>query len=310
MNKDTFEHLSGHFDAADVGLGWLTGVTLLTVPQALSMRPHRHPHMEAIFCLRGEFTYEIRGRKPVTVGAGMGIVIPANTIHALASSTERPGERIGLHLAKRMDRERDFAIFTPDDFALFRRTLEAMSARPFRLGPALTAAVRQLAGYLKRPVGGITSPERGFVRILCCSILYHTADTLSRPLATVEPQLMDEAVRYLEAHYAEQTRVADLVRHVGYSRARLFELFRKHTGLTPNNYLVRLRVRKAEELLKTTRMPVALVGACVGFIDGAYFGAVFRRYAGMSPAACRRQAKTSAGESARTRNAHTQDSGS
>ena len=282
MTRDSFEHLSGKLSDNEIGLGWLTGVTLLSVPMALSMRPHRHPHQEAIFCLRGEFTYEIEGFAPVTIRAGMGLVIPARTLHSLTSCTERPGERLGLHIARQMAPKRAFAIFTPSDFQDFQRTLGRSVAQPFRLDPALSAAVAQLSSYLKRGTK-LTSPERGIVRIICCTILYHMVDTLSRPLVALTPQLMNEAVNYMERNYAKTFRIDDLVRHMGYSRARLFDLFRKHTGLTPNNYLTRLRIRKAEDLLKTTDLPIARIGSSVGFPDCSYFSAVFKRYTGQTP---------------------------
>ena len=216
MKRDKgFENLSGQMSSAEIGLGWLDGMTLRTSTRAVSVRPHRHQHMEVILCLRGELSYEIDDRPPVSLGADMGLVINARTRHALRNNAESPGERIGLHLLRTMSPHRDFAVFRAKDYADFQRILSAAASRPFRLSPQLKSDARKLAGFLKRPADGISSAERGLVRILCCSILYNLVQTLSGPQPAANgPQPMDEAVRYLEKRYAQPFDVGDLVRRL------------------------------------------------------------------------------------------------
>ncbi len=283
MQNDVSLPVSERFDSPDIGLGWLSGVTFLTSSTAVSTVPHRHSHMELIFCLKGEFAYEISGRSAVTLRAGMGIVIPKKTFHSLRLDTGAPGERLGLHIAQRMSPHPEYAVFSPSDFTSFRKTLETRAATPFRLGAALLEDVKQLRHFIARGPRGILPHERGLLRILCCAILYHAVDTLSRPLVAPQPQLMDEAVRWLESHCGENIRMADLIRHMGYSRARFFTLFKAHTGLSPNDFLVRTRIRKAEQLLAETDEPVSRIAAAVGIPDASYFGSVFKRYTGRAP---------------------------
>jgi len=81
------------------------------------------------------------------------------------------------------------------------------------------------------------------------------------------------------------------VRYVGFSRARMFDLFKAQTGLTPNDYLQRLRVEKAQELLRQTTLSVTEIGLETGFSSGQYFSTVFARYAGVSPTDFRKGVK-------------------
>lgn len=74
-----------------------------------------------------------------------------------------------------------------------------------------------------------------------------------------------------------------LVLHMGYGRTQLFHLFKKHTGLSPNEYLVRFRIKKAKEMLSTTHHPVASVAKAVGFTSASYFRSVFLKYEGRRP---------------------------
>jgi len=285
--KCEFEHLSGQLTAQEIGLGWLDGLTLRKASMAVSMKPHWHRHVEVIFCLRGELTYEIDGFDPITLGADMGIAIPARRVHALKNNSESPSERLGLHVLGKMNPNREYAIFSNEDYREFLNILSSAVAQPFRLSPSLKTAARELADFMQRPPETIRSSERSLIRILCCSILYNLIRSLSTPQGTAHPQLMDEAVRYLQTHYAEPFRAEALVRHMGYSRASLFAQFKRHTGLSPNDFLVRFRIEKARELLNDESLSITKVAAATGFSSPEYFSAVFRRYVGKTPSAYR-----------------------
>ena len=74
-----------------------------------------------------------------------------------------------------------------------------------------------------------------------------------------------------------------LVLHMGYGRTQLFHLFKQHTGLSPNEYLVRFRIKKARALLENTNMPLAAVATATGFSSTSYFSRVFLKYEGRKP---------------------------
>ena len=289
MKRDKgFENLSGQMSSDEIGIGWLNGMTLRTSNRATLVRPHLHQHMEVILCLRGELSYEIGDRPPVSLGADKGLIINAHTQHALRHNAESPGERIGLHLLRTTSSHHDFAVFKAKDYADFYRILSAAASHPFRLSSQLKSDARKLAEFLKRPTDSISSSERSFIRILCCSILYHLVQTLSGPQpAANDPQPMDEAVRFLEERYANPFDVKELIRRMGYSRASLYTLFKRHTGLTPNDYLIRLRVEKAKLLLESSDQSITDISTATGFSSSEYFSAVFRRYVGQTPSGYR-----------------------
>ena len=284
MAISSYEHLSGRLGSSTIGLGWLDGVTVLESVKAVSTRPHAHPHTEVIFGLKGKFTYRIDTVGEVTLGAGMGLVIPSRVRHALLDDVDTPGKRLGFHLLRRMASSRRFAVFSSADYDGFRKTLLAKAYLPFKLPSCLITSIKRLAGFINPGAAAPPSPEQGLVRILCCSILYETVATLSGPTMPVRPQLMEEAVKFLEDHHAERIRIADLVRHIGYGRARLFELFKRHTGLAPNDYLLRFRIRKAQALLAETSLPVHEIARSVGVTSPGYFSVLFKRQTGHAPA--------------------------
>ncbi|MBP3394479.1 MAG: helix-turn-helix transcriptional regulator, partial [Lentisphaeria bacterium] len=60
------------------------------------------------------------------------------------------------------------------------------------------------------------------------------------------------------------------------------------TGFSPMDYLLNLRLAKAEELLRTTSLPLTDISAKCGFYDSNYFGMQFRKRYDITPHRFRR----------------------
>jgi len=120
------------------------------------------------------------------------------------------------------------------------------------------------------------------LRALVCAVVLEASRQMS-----VQPggpkEIVAAGVEYLRQHCAEPVRIPDLVQHLGFSRARVFQLFKSELGLTPNDCLQRMRIEKAMELLKDPHRTITEVALAAGFNSGQYFSTVFRRYTGDSP---------------------------
>jgi AraC-like DNA-binding protein len=92
---------------------------------------------------------------------------------------------------------------------------------------------------------------------------------------------------YLQRSCDRGPSMTETARAVGCSRARLFRIFQQSTGMTPNDYLQRLRVSRAGELLAGTSRPITEIAIACGFSSSQYFSNVFRKYLGQTPTAFR-----------------------
>lgn len=64
----------------------------------------------------------------------------------------------------------------------------------------------------------------------------------------------------------------------------LSRLFKHETGDTPMNYLIRVRMRRAGELLRTQKhTSIQDVARCVGYEDAYHFSKAFKKHYGMPP---------------------------
>jgi len=87
----------------------------------------------------------------------------------------------------------------------------------------------------------------------------------------------------LENGFSRNWKLAELLEIAHMSSSTLMRVFRKATGQTPIEYLVRLRIQKSAELLRNTDFSVTDIAMQVGFNDSNYFTRQFRSALGESP---------------------------
>ncbi|MFZ2277416.1 MAG: helix-turn-helix transcriptional regulator, partial [Prosthecobacter sp.] len=110
--------------------------------------------------------------------------------------------------------------------------------------------------------------------------------------ATQKADPLQRAVAHLAFRMQCPLRLTEVAEQVAFTSAgNLSRLFRKHHGMSFQGYLHKLRLEKAAELLRSTRLPVARIAHRVGYRDVSRFGQHFKRCFQDSPARYRRSAK-------------------
>ncbi|MCM3699589.1 AraC family transcriptional regulator [Paenibacillus macerans] len=127
------------------------------------------------------------------------------------------------------------------------------------------------------------------------ALLFHqfglaNRETLQAP-ETLEPAMIDrqveQAVRWITLQYYQPISIGELSRKLGYHRAHLFHAFKARTGLSPKQYLMKVRIEKAKELLAGP-LTVDQIAASVGFNDALYFSRQFKKATGLPPSEYRK----------------------
>jgi AraC-like DNA-binding protein len=98
------------------------------------------------------------------------------------------------------------------------------------------------------------------------------------------------AVRELDEHALEPVALQDHADRLGVSVAQLREEVRLATGSTPKEYILRIRLSRAKDLLAATDQSVQQIARAVGYDDPAYFTRLFTQRVGQSPTGFRRGA--------------------
>lgn len=100
-----------------------------------------------------------------------------------------------------------------------------------------------------------------------------------------------EAATWIDAHAAEPIGLDAAARAAGCSAWHFLRVFSQVIGVTPHQYLLRVRLRNAARLLADASRSVTDVAYDVGFADLSNFVRTFRRAAGVSPRAFRQAAR-------------------
>ena len=102
--------------------------------------------------------------------------------------------------------------------------------------------------------------------------------------STKENNFAVERVKnYIEEHYSENLTLAELNGLVHSNEYYLSHIFKKVTGYTPQQYILRRRIGKAQCLLIYTSLPLTEISARVGYDDSNYFSRAFKKIVGMPP---------------------------
>lgn len=91
------------------------------------------------------------------------------------------------------------------------------------------------------------------------------------------------AIQLLERSVAEELHIQAVSESIGLSPFHFLRLFKRQTGVTPYQFLMRSRIRRAIQLLRVTERPVTEIAYDVGFGDLSNFINTFRRETGCSP---------------------------
>jgi AraC-like DNA-binding protein len=107
-----------------------------------------------------------------------------------------------------------------------------------------------------------------------------------------EPPVIAYAREYIEAHHDEPLTLQRVAEAVHTNRFRLCKLFKAATGLHFTNYVVRLRVEKAKNLLLNPHYSISEIAFNAGFQSLVHFNRSFKKVAGCNPTAYRAQLDT------------------
>ena len=99
--------------------------------------------------------------------------------------------------------------------------------------------------------------------------------------------LFEDACRIVERDYADDLQLDDIARRVASSRRQLQRAFAEIGGTTFREYVTRVRMERAAQMLAARGPTVREVARRVGYSQPAQFAKAFRRHAGLTPSAYR-----------------------
>jgi AraC family transcriptional regulator len=231
-----------------------------------------HDSAELAWVEEGEIIYRAGGRE-ISVRAGEAAVIPREVEHATAFRGPTRAGALGL------------------EPALIAEIADALGGPSRALDPAVLTTGARLAALGALIREEVIGAERGHLlaveslaEAMTVAMLRGAGAATDHRAHARDPRVL-AAIERIHAGYAEPLGIDDLARAAGMSRFHFCRLFREAVGTSPYQYLIKTRVDRAAELLRSGRASVTEVAFAVGFPDLSRFARAFRMQKGTPPGA-------------------------
>ncbi|MDI4649762.1 AraC family transcriptional regulator [Cohnella hashimotonis] len=156
--------------------------------------------------------------------------------------------------------------------------------RSYSVAPDNPAALHRIAGDMFRDWG----KRQPLARLRVRTLLYQFAHELLQQMSehgqrSAKRDLASRVAAIIHEHYADTITLESLSESLNYSVPHLSSYFKLRTGLSPIDYLIKVRIEKAAALLRETDASLKEIAAGVGYQDPGYLGRLFKKYKGVSP---------------------------
>lgn len=238
--------------------------------------------------LSREWSVRLQDHDLWTVWAGEGRMMMAGRQVELRPGTViwmRPGE---IYAAEQNPSARlgvTFIHFTPHGPRGWKPPFNAMETSDVPLLEAMTRAI------IKAQTSSV-----GVAKELLRALLLTLADEATqsgdlRPSGTERRhrELVQELARQIREDPGRAPTVSEMARSAGYSVDHFSRVFAEVAGLSPQAYVRRARIERAQQLLRESSLTISEIAAALGYADVYFFSRQFRQVAGMAPTHWRRK---------------------
>jgi AraC-like DNA-binding protein len=250
------------------------------------LRHHMHTFRELVMVTGGSGTHVFNEeRYPITVGDVF--VIPPFTPHGYANTVDLTIYNI-LFKEEMLSRFREELELIPGFHGLiylepYYRSVRGFAGR-LTLAPDQIVRAMSLVNRLEQEAQAQRDGRRIMMETLFIELLLFYCRRFSEddgPATRVMP--VARTIGYMNRHFAETLQLDELVDVSGLSKRSLIRHFKNTTGFSPMRYLQKVRVAKAQLLLRHSDRSITEVAMETGFGDSAYFSAVFKKHTQVSP---------------------------
>jgi AraC-like DNA-binding protein len=118
---------------------------------------------------------------------------------------------------------------------------------------------------------------------LIYDLLWRMKNKIDSRICPVKLNWVDRVKEYLELHYTENIRIEDAAHLVGMHRSHLYVAFQREYGCSPMQYLQKVRMDKAAQMLKETLLSITEIALSLGYPELYSFSRSFAKYYGSPP---------------------------
>lgn len=242
---------------------------------------HSHNFYEILFCHSAPDVEYLVGAERYRLQKGDVIMIPPGISHRplVPEIMSEPYRRDVLWINADMIDQLETLV--PQEFRLNAqesRLLRTAGTRWEFIGELFRHGVREFEGQ----EAGWEEIVLGNTIQLLVYLRRAVQDRSAAPLQAEKPELLDQALAYIEAHLAEKITLGDIAKHCWVSQSTITQTFRNKMGVSFYRCVTQRRLIAAKSLI-IEGMQLESVGRKVGFADYSSFYRAFKQEFGISP---------------------------
>jgi AraC-like DNA-binding protein len=239
-----------------------------------SMGPALRDHYKIHYVHSGTGIFRVEG-KTYTLTAGQGFLIIPGVVCYYKADEHDPWSYswvgfMGLHAE------------------LYLKRAQLSIENPiFSCDPTLDASIEHCFGQMFEARNKSVSRDLKLLGLLY-SFLATVVDASGQEAVhekseNVKEQYVKMALDFIETHYSHNMSIESLADELKLNRKYMSKIFKDEIGLTPQEYLIRLRMNKACELMKNPSLGIGEISYSVGYNDQLLFSRMFKKNLGASP---------------------------
>ncbi len=222
------------------------------------------------YMVGGEGVYEIAGKSyPLTEGALF--LLPKNVQLSYRANKENPYTYWWLGFdGEFVDKLIKQTGFSPENPILYPSDKR------------LATLFQNIFSCLKKNTNVSLTRAMGYFYELF-ALLLSLKEENNQKMPTAKPEYIKKAIHYITHNYAQPITIASIANKLGLNRMYFCTLFKKETGVSPYQYLAKVRLEKARKMLMTTDATVTEISMQCGFNSINTFSDSFKASTGWSP---------------------------
>ena len=140
------------------------------------------------------------------------------------------------------------------------------------------------------------SPDSALETQVCFLRLLHAVYRSTLQVTGGGDALSERVLRYLIRRFSDEVTAGQIEEEMHYSYDHLSGVFRRKYGCPPVSYYRGMKIRKAQEMLAHTDMPMQKIASALGFGSELQFYKAFKKHVGAAPSAWRKRPSIGEGD--------------
>ncbi len=264
-------------------------LTAFDFSKGVQLTPNYHDYLEVFYVYSGSGTFRA-GNRRLVVETGDVVVIGSSAFHSVEAAVEQALKVVALYFLPEL-------VYRPGESTIDFDYLIPFYSNDIEFNPRIPSRNPVCASVYRRmmTIHHELQLRRNYfaaaVKNQVCEMLVElvryywqfSADLKRHEELQKQVDRLNGALDFLKAHYREPITLGRIADVAYVSPSYFCKLFKRVTGHSFTEYLKRMRVDSAKDLLLNSDLSIGRVAEEVGFESHSYFNRVFKQLSGLSP---------------------------